>query len=291
MIRHVARPLLGSIFVYSGYQALVHPQPVAEAAEPLIDTASDIAQSVSTRSVSEPQSAPPGQGVDNHAQGANKQALARAYGGVQLGAGLMLATGRFPRPASLVLAGSLVPATATHSFWNEADPAARQDQTVHFLKNLSLMGGLLIAGFDTEGKPGVMWRARRAATRVSDQATRISGGSDDKPIAQYAETAKSAAAHTVEHLDDAATVVGEKLSDAVDRAKPVLSKTAAQASDAAAEIGSAVGRNLRELQAEAPQLASGAERTARRTARKARRQTRRHAANLRDKADALRTAD
>ena len=85
----------------------------------------------------------------------------------------------------------------------------------------------------------------------------------------------------------AATVVGEKLSDAVDRAKPVLSKTATQASDAAAEIGWAVGRNLRELQAEAPQPASEAERTARRTARKARRQARRHAANLRDKADAL----
>ena len=32
------------------------------------------------------------------------------------------------------------------------------------------MGGLLIAGVDTEGKPGVAWRARRAAKDVRREA-------------------------------------------------------------------------------------------------------------------------
>jgi hypothetical protein len=32
------------------------------------------------------------------------------------------------------------------------------------------VGGLLIAGVDTEGKPGVAWRARRAAKDVRREA-------------------------------------------------------------------------------------------------------------------------
>lgn len=292
MIRHIARPLLGSIFVYSGYHALVHPKPIAQAAEPMIDAAADATRSISTRSVSEPQNA-------KLSTDMNKETLARVYGGVQLGAGLMLATSRFPRPTSLILAGSLIPATATHSFWNEDDPAARQDQTIHFLKNLSVMGGLLIAGFDTEGKPGVMWRTRRAAERLQDRATAHVPGlhSEHDGTAHYTDTVKNVAAQAADRIDGATTIAGEKLSDAALRAKPVLAKTAADASQTAAEIGSTVGskvstvgskvgKNIRELQAEAlqtdaPQLATDAAETARKTARSARRK----AAKLRNKAE------
>jgi hypothetical protein len=41
---------------------------------------------------------------------------------------------------------------------------------VQFFKNVSMMGGLLLAGVDTEGKPGVAWRARRAARDVRREA-------------------------------------------------------------------------------------------------------------------------
>jgi uncharacterized membrane protein YphA (DoxX/SURF4 family) len=79
---------------------------------------------------------------------------------VQVGAGLMFATGKFVRPAALLLAGTLVPTTiAGHPFWNNDDPAARNNNQVHFLKNLGLLGGLLLAAVDTQGKPGLRWRA------------------------------------------------------------------------------------------------------------------------------------
>ncbi len=70
-----------------------------------------------------------------------------------------------------MLAASLLPTTiAGHAFWQEQDPAARKVQRLNFFKGVSLVGGLLIAGVDTEGRPGVAWRARRAAKDVRREA-------------------------------------------------------------------------------------------------------------------------
>jgi uncharacterized membrane protein YphA (DoxX/SURF4 family) len=73
-----------------------------------------------------------------------------------------------------VLAGSLVPTTlAGHAFWDEKDPAARKAQRLQFAKNSSVLGGLILAALDTEGKPGVAWRARRAARDVRRETGRL----------------------------------------------------------------------------------------------------------------------
>ncbi len=84
--------------------------------------------------------------------------------GVQLAAAAALATNRVPRVSAVVLASSLVPTTiAGHAFWDETDPEAKNNQRLAFAKNVSLLGGLVLAAVDTEGKPGVAWRAQRAA--------------------------------------------------------------------------------------------------------------------------------
>ncbi len=46
-------------------------------------------------------------------------------------------------------------------------------QRIHFFKNASMLGGLLLAAVDTEGKPGVAWRARRAASDVRREARQL----------------------------------------------------------------------------------------------------------------------
>jgi putative oxidoreductase len=71
----------------------------------------------------------------------------------------------------LALAASLVPTTyAGHPFWEEKDKAARAGQKIQFFKNISMLGGLLIAAVDTEGKPGVAWRARHGAHDLRREA-------------------------------------------------------------------------------------------------------------------------
>jgi putative oxidoreductase len=105
------------------------------------------------------------------------KAWVRIHAATQLVAALGLATGKAPRLSSAVLAGSLVPTTlAGHRFWEESDPTAKKMQRIQFLKNLSLLGGLLIAAGDTNGKPGVAWRARHAAQdarRTARQEARL----------------------------------------------------------------------------------------------------------------------
>jgi uncharacterized membrane protein YphA (DoxX/SURF4 family) len=84
----------------------------------------------------------------------NPETMVRLNGGAMLVGGLALATGVFPRAAATGLALSLVPTTyAGHRFWKETDPATRQQQLTHFLKNLAIAGGLVtyvtLSGRDT----------------------------------------------------------------------------------------------------------------------------------------------
>jgi uncharacterized membrane protein YphA (DoxX/SURF4 family) len=86
---------------------------------------------------------------------------------VKVGAGSLFALGKLPRLSALLLTGSIVPTTlAGHRFWEHDDPKERFGQLSHFLKNLGLLGGLLLAAVDTEGKPSVGFRAKKTAEKA-----------------------------------------------------------------------------------------------------------------------------
>ena len=157
-IRLIARPMLASMFVVGGVDALTHASGKVQKAEKVTDQVPTIAEKIA-----------PGLPVPT-----DPATLIRINGAVQVLAGLTLATGRMPRLSSLVLAASLAPTTyAGHPFWEEKDKTARAAQRIQFFKNISMMGGLLLAGVDTEGKPGVAWRARRAARDVRREARQL----------------------------------------------------------------------------------------------------------------------
>ena len=115
--------------------------------------------------------------------------LIRVNGAVQVGAGVLLATGRVRRLAALVLIGSIIPTTyAGHRFWEETDGVTRAQQRTHFLKNLGLLGGLILAVVDTEGAPSLEWRTKRQARRVMAAAT-MNGASSTHGVHQVAAKA------------------------------------------------------------------------------------------------------
>ena len=71
--------------------------------------------------------------------------LVRLNGAAMVVGGLALGAGILPRAASLGLIASLLPTSVVgHPFWREQEPAARSAQTLQFMKNLSMLGGLLI---------------------------------------------------------------------------------------------------------------------------------------------------
>jgi len=145
--RRIARPLLASIFVAGGLDALRNPA----------------GKVVKARVVTEPFRRETGMAaLDN-------ETVVRVNGGVQIVGGVFLATGKFRRLASIVLMGSLIPTTyAGHRFWEETDETARSQQRMHFLKNLGLLGGLILAAVDTEGAPSLGWRTKRRVHQIED---------------------------------------------------------------------------------------------------------------------------
>lgn len=146
--RMIARPMLASLFVVGAADALRNTDAAAERAKPVADKIVPLAQK-----------AAPGASIPS-----DTATLVRINAGVQLLAAAGLSTGRMPRLCAAVLAGSLVPTTlAGHRFWEKSDPEDAKAQRQHFFKNLAVLGGLVITAGDTDGAPGLSWRAQRAA--------------------------------------------------------------------------------------------------------------------------------
>jgi putative oxidoreductase len=151
VLRALARPMLASIFIVQGYSTLREPERVASKAEPVVRLLAERVPAVPAKA---------------------EQAV-RLNGAIQLAAGSLLALGRLPRLSALVLAATLVPTTvAGHRFW-EADEENQAQQRIHFLKNLSMFGGLLIASADTAGQPSLAWRTRHTARTTRKEAARL----------------------------------------------------------------------------------------------------------------------
>ncbi|HET7196434.1 MAG TPA: DoxX family protein [Nocardioides sp.] len=156
--RRIARPMIASMFVVGGVNALRNAPAYAEKAKVVTDRLIPLAKRVA------PEAPIPEDPVT----------LVRINGAIHVGAGVALATGHFPRLAATALAATLVPTTlAGHQFWNESDPAQKANHRVHFFKNVSMLGGVLLAAVDTEGKPGVAWRTRRTARDVRREARHL----------------------------------------------------------------------------------------------------------------------
>ncbi len=237
LIRRIARPMLATIFIAGGIDSLRNPKPRAAKAQGLVD------KSVNTLPDSVTDKVP-----------TEAETLVRINGAVQVGGGLLLATGTMPRLAALGLAGSLVPTTlAGHAFWEEADPTQRALARIQFYKNVSLLGGLLITAVDTEGKPSLAWRGRRKATAASQAlAAALPAGAvasesswesirDRSHEGAHALGVKSAEAaeiirHRAPELAEAARELADEYAEIIKNRAPELAEAARDRSTDVAEL-------------------------------------------------------
>jgi uncharacterized membrane protein YphA (DoxX/SURF4 family) len=100
--------------------------------------------------------------------------LVRLNGALDILGGLALIRSTTPRLASLGLMASLAPTTVVgHPFWSEKDKQAKAQQQLHFLKNLGILGGLLLSATDTGGReslPHAVGRLSRKAKKDARKA-------------------------------------------------------------------------------------------------------------------------
>jgi putative oxidoreductase len=170
-IGSVARAMLGAVFVGSGVLALRNPDRHVPQAKRLTDQLAPTLEAAHLPT--------------------DPRTLVKANGAVQLAGGLLLITGHATRPAAAALAASLVPSTVVaHPFWSESDPDKRADQEVQFVKNVGLLGGLLLAVLDRHGRPSLAWRTRYAAKQAGRSARFTA-----KQARSTAKLARSAAEH------------------------------------------------------------------------------------------------
>lgn len=146
-IRTLARPLVAAPFVISGLETLRDPGPRAEQVAPTIKPIVDRLDWLPTK---EP------------------EALVRLQGALSLGTGAMLATGKYKRLTTVLLAGQMIPALLTeHRYWTEDDPERRESERSHLLKNAGLFGALLLVATEPQRHP------RAAALRQQMRDARI----------------------------------------------------------------------------------------------------------------------
>jgi uncharacterized membrane protein YphA (DoxX/SURF4 family) len=280
--RTVARPLLASIFLVGPISTLRSSAGAAKKAEPVTDPLIRLAQRAGVPLPQDPEK------------------LVKINAGVQLAAGLCLATGRWPRLAAGVLATSLVPTTlAGHDFWNETDPNVRKQQQLQLAKNLSLLGGLLIAAGDTDGKPGVAWLAKHAvqdarrdlghAAHTAKLETKVAALGADRGTAAVGATVgtallaagkhateavkdaaqQAAASDTTQHLTERAGEVAASLKETAQAKAPVV---AAAARDHASTLAASAAASAKDARSEAEPMIKEWRKQARKQAKRARKQ-------------------
>jgi uncharacterized membrane protein YphA (DoxX/SURF4 family) len=201
--------MLASIFIAEGLDSLLHPGTKAPAAEKVV------------RPMAERVPAVPD----------NVEQAVRLNGAVQLVAGSLLAIGKLPRLSAAALAATLLPTTAAgHRFWESSDKQERAQQKIHFLKNLTMLGGLLIAAGDTAGNPSIAWRGRHAASTAKREAAL-------QAKALQAE-AKTVSAQAQARAAKTAAKTSAKAVKATARGSARASKTSGKAGAAAGKLSS-----------------------------------------------------
>lgn len=155
MFRVLARPLLATWFVYGGVQSVLEPERRAERSAPVLEPA--------LKEV----------GLDD----VKTTDLVKAHGMATIAAASVLAMSRTPRTAGLVLAGLTAATVAVgRPFWLETDEQRKEEQLELFLKNVSLLGGTLLAA--TVGhSPRKVKRAKAKKAKLKAKKDGLRGAS------------------------------------------------------------------------------------------------------------------
>ncbi len=274
IVRRIARPMLAGVFVVSGVDVLRNPGSRVDVAAPTVNALQALSPApVQPLIPSDPETA------------------VRVNAAAQVGAGLLLATGKFPRVAASVLTASLVPTTAVgHQFWAESDQATRAAHRIHFTKNLAILGGLLLAVVDTEGRPSLAYRGRAAVADAADTVRDRLPAGEAQTVSALAETTSEKFQSGVDRVrgavDEDTKKAARKAAKRAEKSARKAAKKAARSSAHVADQALHRGAGFAQSAAEsagrwAEQVAEEAPAAGRKAAKKARKAEKKAAAAAR----------
>jgi uncharacterized membrane protein YphA (DoxX/SURF4 family) len=177
-------------FVVTGIEHLRNPGPRAEQVAPIMKPLVDRMDWLPTK---------------------DPESLVRIQGALSLGAGALLALGRFRRLSTLVLATQMLPVLLTEDhYWTEDDPERRADQRSQLLRSAGLFGALLLVATEPRRHP------RAEALRRQAHDSRVKAGSEARHLR------KRAAAELKHTRKEAALQVREARREAAGKARKAV---------------------------------------------------------------------
>lgn len=193
LLRAAARTMLAGYFVINGAKALKDPAPYAVEQERFASTVVPLARKVAPAEVAT-------------ALPDDTETLARISGGLQLAGGVGMILGKGRRFGAGLVALSMVPQLMGFS----AKGLSAEERSLarnELLKNIALLGGTLIAAGDTEGRPGLTWRAQDQAAKLSK-----SMGNTRKSLGKDAELARLQLGRSVDNMKHRVALQAKDLS-------------------------------------------------------------------------------
>lgn len=178
LLRFVSRSMLASYFVVNGLKAFRHPEELVAAAEPLAEKVVPLVNSALPESARD---VLPG----------DTAALVKLSGVLQVVGGLSLATGIGRRLGAGMLAVTMVPHVLASNPL-KAKGTQRSVAQSQLGKNVALLGGVLLAAQDTEGRPNLAWRVRTQQRLLAKDAARRKAELERDARATAADAAKLA---------------------------------------------------------------------------------------------------
>lgn len=155
LVRRLARPLISAAFVADGWHQVRSPEARASVLHPALDR------------------------LRGRVPGAeNPELVVKVLGAVQLGAAALFAVGKSPRASATVLLASSLPGAVADYLSqkdlsrNGGEPVTKAQSRASLLTRLSVVGGLLLAAVDLEGRPGLAWRAQQVASDTQELGRR-----------------------------------------------------------------------------------------------------------------------
>lgn len=150
VLRHLARPLLASWFVYNGVTTFLSPEERAAKIAPEVEPAL----------------------ADFGVPDVSATDVVKAHAAITVGTAASLALSRTPRTAALALfllnAGVL---PLEEPFWKETDEVRRREGMENFLKGAALLGGVLLAASaGHSSRHNAKVKAKKAKAKTKKQA-------------------------------------------------------------------------------------------------------------------------
>lgn len=210
LVRRIARPLLAAPFIAQGVRSVVDPGRE-------IDVAPSAFEKVDSTLA---KSSVPGF-VDS-------RVLVRTAGAIAAGAGVLYATNRSPRLAAALLLGTTsIGWVGRKRIW-ELSGEERLQEIQAILSDAGLLGGVLLAVVDHDGRPSVSYRITKLAEEGQKRAERKQRELDR---AVKSKKLKKDARKKADQFGKKAQKVGKKASQKADELSKKASKNASSASD------------------------------------------------------------